>query len=389
MKKIKAFLLAFLIFTVLIGVFHVAFAREPVKSDGIGSWVDIYKDGSYSTVSGNFKEDTTLVMGSSEFQHGRNTPYHPTKIFRKSRTDVMLVGAAYNQSILHAITEASLADNLNGKKVVLILSPAWFNREGIKKGAFDTRFSETMYIEMLKSDAISDDLKRKIAERTEELLSESTLIDDVERYNKKYLDSRLNLYDRLYLGIRETWLKERDKLNMNVGWKTRGESKYLEDIKGADGEKPDFTSLEEEARSHYDKIRGDNPYGMSQRLYKRNFQNIEKKVRGSQKDRRFYPSSPEYSDLDLFLQVADQAGARVELILLPINGKWYDHMGFTEEKREALPGQIEDVCSPYKNVKLVSFYGEAYTDGFLEDATHPSGEGWVKINEEIYKFICS
>ena len=73
------------------------------------------------------------------------------------------------------------------------------------------------------------------------------------------------------------------------------------------------------------------------------------------------------------------------LILLPVNGWYYDYTEFPKEQREILVTELEKISEEY-DVKFKSFFDECYTPGFLEDVVHPAGKGWVRINETAYRF---
>ena len=125
---------------------------------------------------------------------------------------------------------------------------------------------------------------------------------------------------------------------------------------------------------------------MDNRLYKKNIEPSLKKEKNSSTARRFWKDSPEYGDLEIFLQVCREQNIDVELILLPVSGWWYDYTGFTADKRKTLPAQIREVADKY-DTPLYSFFDRDYTEGWLEDAVHPAGKGWVEINKEAYRFF--
>lgn len=389
MKKIAAFFTALVLFLLSVLLIHFAVAGNlKANSKGFGTWINPYKDLSYSAISNNINKDTYLMMGSSEFQHGGKKPYHPTQVFRGLDMDVMCVGAAYNQSLSHAITLASVAPDLKTKKVVLILSSAWFDQEGVKKNAFAVRFSETEYMAMLRNPDLSPELKKAIALRTEELLEEDPAMQkNVEKYNRLFLYKKVSPIDRLYFFLRKGVLDEKETVNINTVWKTTGKPKYEAYKKHVTGKIPDWDKMRVESDEHFAKISKNNPFHMTDKIYNRKFKPVMAKQKNAMDERIFPITSPEYEDLNLFLQVAKESHLKVELILLPMNGYWYDYTGFKEKARSVLPGQIEQVVKKYPGVKMVSFYDQDYTPGFLEDAFHPAGKGWTDINETAYKFF--
>lgn len=388
MKKIAAFFTALALFVVAAVGIHINIAGNlDTDCRGFGTWINPYKDLSYSAISKNLHDDSYLMMGSSEFQHGRKTPYHPTKVFRKADIDVMCVGAAYNQCLSHAITLGSVAPQLKTKKVTLILSPAWFYKGGVKKEAFSVRFSESEYMAMLNNKDLSDDLKKKIAQRTVELLEKDpNMKENVERYNKLLIDKRVNPVDRFYFSSRLAFINEKESVTVNSAWKLSGEKNYEKYKSKIDGKEPDWNTLLAESEKDFVKESGENPFYMKDRIYKRKFKSIVADQEGAMSERKFLKSSPEYDDLRLFLEVCKESGIECQLVLLPINGYWYDYTGFDKAERDKLPQQILEATKGY-DYEWTSFYDEDYTEGFLEDAFHPAGKGWTEINEEVYKFF--
>lgn len=387
MKKIKAFFIALASFAIVVLILHFTLARSISNNKGFGTWVNLYKDLSYSAISDNIGKDTVMMMGSSEFQHGRNSKYHPTKLFRRMGVDVMCIGAAYNQSLSHAITLGSVSEKMKKHKVVLLLSPAWFDNQGVKKDAFSVRFSETQFIALMQNPKLSKNLKRKIANRTIELLAnDKGTRANVEMYAKYYIDGKLSPVNRAYIKMRENVLNERERININSMWRLKGQKEYEQFKKHVDGKVPNWDEYKEQADAQYFKKATNNPYGIINRTYNRKFAHVDKSNKNKMKERKFRKDSPEYKDLELFLEVCKESDVDVMLVLLPINGKWYDHMGFRKEARSVLPGQIKEIADKY-DVKWYSFYNKDYTAGFLQDVFHPAGKGWTEINERAYKFF--
>ena len=46
---------------------------------------------------------------------------------------------------------------------------------------------------------------------------------------------------------------------------------------------------------------------------------------------KYVTDSPEMKDLNIFLDIAKDLGVDVRVVLLPVNGKWYDYTGFPKE----------------------------------------------------------
>lgn len=391
MKKIASFFTAIILFLISITIIHFAVAGS-LKSNGkgFGTWINPYKDLSYSAIVNSLNDNSYMMAGSSEFQHGKGTPYHPTEIFRSMDMDVMCIGAAYNQCLSHAITIGAIAPELKNKKLVLILSPSWFDKVGVRKNAFAVRFSETQYMAMLKDPELSKPLKEKIAKRTYKLLSKAPAMqENVKKYNDIILENKANFLEKIYFSIKKEILNEKEAININALWKISGRPKYNKFKESGKITKkiPNWGEMEKKGDKEFQKISKHNPFHMKDNIYKSKFKPVLKKQKGAMSKREFWETSPEYKDLKLLLEVCKETNIKVEIILLPINGYWYDYTGFKEDARKVLPSQIRKVTDKYKNVKFISFFDRGYEDGFLEDAFHPAGKGWTEINEKAYKFF--
>ena len=124
MKKITAFFTALaLVFAVALCVhlFTSAAAKEP--QDGIYAWTDETKYTSMHALAASVDEDTLLIMGSSELQHQKSTPYNPGNLFQGTGIRPLLIGAGYYQSLFHATALTALEEEMENRKAVLILAP--------------------------------------------------------------------------------------------------------------------------------------------------------------------------------------------------------------------------------------------------------------------------
>ena len=143
MKKITAFFTALVIVLLLaLGVHFLASGTMADAHEGIYGWTDEVKFSSMHALAANFDENTIPVLGSSELQHQKGTPYNPANLFAGQDTRLMLIGAGYYQSLYHATALAAMEPEMENRKVVLILAPQWFRKTGVREEAFASRFSE-------------------------------------------------------------------------------------------------------------------------------------------------------------------------------------------------------------------------------------------------------
>ena len=100
-----------------------------------------------------------------------------------------------------------------------------------------------------------------------------------------------------------------------------------------------------------------------------------------------YQNSPEYDDLRCFLQVCRELEIEPMLVLIPVNGYYYDYTGFPKEARQGYYEKIRKAAEEY-HVRVADFADQEYTKYFFEDRVHLGKKGWVMVNESIYRFYC-
>lgn len=389
MKKIWAFLTALCLFVVAVFAFHTV-TKGSLKTNNpdYGTWVNTYKDLSYDAISDNMDDDTVLVMGSSEFHHGRKTPYHPTKVFRQQHINAMFIGSAYRQCLTQATTVGAVAPKLKSRKVVPMLSPSWFGTEGVNKAAFSVRFSESEYVALLKNKDLSLKTRKAIAKRTVELLSDDRSMQKrVIRYNRMFLDGDASDLDKLTFKWRMKFIKEQENMNVNLAYVMSKQRRFDRPVKQVPVKSaPNWSRLRKNGE-RFSVSRSTNRFFMSDKFYKRKIVPNLVAKKNSATTHSYDISSPEYNDLKLFLQICKEENIKVMLVQLPVNGYWYDYTGFTADKRAPFITNTNAIAKEY-GASVSDLYDKySYTRGFFEDAAHPTGEGWVIIDEEIYKFI--
>ena len=87
------------------------------------------------------KKDAIAVLGSSELGSSDTVAY-PPYLFDggNSNFNTILIGGSHNQSLFHALLAGAYSDIIPNKKLVFIISPQWFTKEGNPPEAFASRF---------------------------------------------------------------------------------------------------------------------------------------------------------------------------------------------------------------------------------------------------------
>ncbi len=434
MKRIKAFFAALLLFVLTVGAIHGHLAQEPsYNSRALGAVTTERKAQINYALRESLGENSIPVFGSSEFQHGIDTIYHPSHVFAQSDFSPVLIGAGYYQSLGHAVTLAAISDSMQNAKAVLILSPQWFRKTGVLAQAYASRFSESHYAKAMANEKLSDEVKSYLSERTQELLS----LDEKTRelamlYDKVLWKQQGTKGEQRRVKIRMAFLEEKEKFEtMALSFSSEyrkcvkeqaeneskeanaGEADAIEaeeaeaDAGEADaieaeanageaetGEKeaeevnieaePDWEALLAQAEAD-GQIENQNPFYINDEVYKKLEAFLDRKQNINSGAVKGYQTGPEFEDLECFLKVCQELEIQPLLVLLPVNGYYYDFTGFPVEARQAYYEKIRTLAESYQ-AEVADLSGEEYTEYFFEDRVHVGKKGWVAVNESIYQF---
>lgn len=384
MKQMKAFLVALLLFAVTVLGCHF-YIRERVAVDNpeFSTWSSEEKSRSLTGITENLNEGTIPVFGSSEFQHGTDTAYHPAQVFAGNRFNPMLIGAGYYQSLSHAITLAAIEPYLTQRKAVLILSPQWFRKTGVVDQAYASRFSESLYVGMLENEKVSDETKTYFSDRTCELLQvDETTREHVLLHNKVLWEGTASVLEELQETFWNSFLLEKERFSMVTMQQAAGIGTG-EGIPSED-EEPDWEALLAQAQADGEK-ENQNQFYIDDTSYKLLESHLAEKKDMNKDAVKGYQNSPEYDDLRSFLQVCQELEIEPMLVVLPVNGYYYDYTGFPKEAREGYYAKVKAVAEEY-GAKVADFSDQEYTKYFFEDRVHLGKKGWVMVNESLYEF---
>ena len=158
MDKFKAFIFSVLIIAgIYLGVDSYLNNKLKVVNNSIRYNRNYEKFSSLETIKKNIGENTIILLGSSELDEYMSEEQHPSKLLDYNDINVMSIGAGNYQSLIHIMNLGAIANEKKFKnnKFVLILSPQWFDRDGLEKEAFVARYSEEVMIDFLKNKDIS------------------------------------------------------------------------------------------------------------------------------------------------------------------------------------------------------------------------------------------
>ncbi|MED2839068.1 D-alanyl-lipoteichoic acid biosynthesis protein DltD [Bacillus wiedmannii] len=323
------------------------------------------------------------MYGSSEFS--RMDAYHPSNYFKVNPKGFtpFLIGTGGTQSLAHILNVSSTINQLEGKKVVFILSPQWFTQQGVTEDNFTSNFSKQQTYHFVFNGEIEPEMKKKIAKR---LLDFNVVRKDYILKNSLegivYNDTIHKIkaaVSKPIAYINRNIFDHKDLVNSMFNIKPRKEQKNME-----------LRSLSwEETRKHAEqsgKIGStsntfgiENPY-----YYKHKFQKKLQGLKGYKKNES-YDESPEYEDLQIILDIFKQKNVKPLFISVPVNGTWYDYAGFPKERRDVYYKKVREQVEK-AGFPVADFTSHEYDKYFLKDTIHLGWKGWVYVDEAIQQF---
>ncbi|CAM4350279.1 D-alanyl-lipoteichoic acid biosynthesis protein DltD [Bacillus wiedmannii] len=323
------------------------------------------------------------MYGSSEFL--RMDAYHPSNYFKVNPAGFTpyLMGIGGTQSLAHILNMTSTMDELEGKKVVFVLSPQWFTKTGVSQGDFTNNFSKQQAYHFIFNDTINVEMKKQIAKRLldykvvqkDDILKnslEGIVYNDTKHNIKAGLVKPLAYMHRNILDHRDVFNSlfkiEPMKEKTNMG---------LRSISWVDARK----HAEEEGKTESTT----NTFGIENPYYYKH--NLKKKLKGLKNFRanESYEESPEYDDLQIVLNIFKEKNVKPLFISVPVNGPWYDYAGFPKERREVYYKKVREQVEK-AGYPVVDFSGHEYDKYFLKDTIHLGWKGWIYFDEAVQKF---
>lgn len=332
--------------------------------------------------------DILPVYGSSEFS--AVSDFHPSHLFegKPSGFTPFLVGRGGTQDIIHALNMAALGDSLKNKKITVILSAQWFTPEGISPQYFKQNFSSLHAYRMLFSTSLSEQTKHQLIER---LLAFPTAFDEEPTLQALLKSSILaGPAPNLQLVSEVRGRVEMAALEVNDALKTvRFIQQYnlvdvARNVTTTASALPTWPVLKDKATEQGKAATLNNKFGILDTYYSEYVQPKLAENRNSAITAILHPS-PEYQDLELLLQILQEKKAKPMFVIVPVNGLWYDFIGFPAGERKAYYARIETMVRD-KGFQVANFEDHEYDRYFLQDVMHLGWKGWVYVDESLDQF---
>ena len=386
MIRLKAFLISIVLVLITLVILNKTYIKKiedyyKVNDNSVRYSTAYEKYKSKDIITENITQNTLVLLGSSELTATINERYHPNKIFNYEDFNIMQIGTGYSQNIVQASTLGSIEGAMKNKKVAIVESVQWFAKGGLQNDAFLNKASQEHIYNTMINDKISKKTKEKLINRVIELTSNSKAQNDIYRKYKQYfIENKGSFIGEKMLALDNDIYSFKNKIQFYVN-----KDKINYPFSGKNTPNYDWNSLTNNFVEEVKKTTNNNEYAVDNKYYNTYLAKNYSTFRDSNKGIS-YLESPEYTDYEIFLDVAKELGMKVEVIIFPVNGKWNDYTGVSKEMREQAYRNIEEMAKKYDNVKVLNYGNREYEDYFLFDVMHVGVKGWMEVERELYKF---
>lgn len=334
--------------------------------------------------------DLLPVYGSSEL----TVPdaFHINKIFRLYPTGFapFVVGNTGAEPLTYVLRLGSVGTGLDGKKVVILLSPQFFADASFLASHYAGNYSRLQAYELAFSTDLSKPLKRKIARRMidypDTLANDPLLNTSLHLQVHDTIPGMLYYYSLLPLGKLNVWI-----LNLQDHWETLSYIRSQPDLKPAmprRAMKVNWDDMVARAEQSYAKHADNNPFGFDNMQWDA-YAYVWSAAEGTLTDQGFYQSldqSKGWTDLDLLLRVLKEMNARPLILGIPIAGQYYEYAGISAGARDVYYQRLREAVQPY-GVPLEEFEDHD-TDNlfFYNPGSHLSSKGWIYFARSMDAF---
>lgn len=333
--------------------------------------------------------DFLPIIGSSELEHV--DPFHPSSYFSKYSHGFTpyLVGQPGTTPLTHFFYLNSVASQLNHRKMVYIISPQWFSKQGTTKPEFSNFVSKGEIFSWLKTASPHSEATVQLAQR---LLTYPSLKNEGEIYPALIRLSKgqaLTSVQKLSIQISLQFWQKEDLLFSGISQLTTQQFGLSSSIQNYAEQLPDKSSLQHLENIAYregKKAANNNPFQINNGVW-------SKKIKPTYKSREgkmgnvTYLKSPEYTN---FQQVLNSFAAHhddVLFVIQPVNGSWYSYSGLPEATLQAFSAKIRAQLNDQGFHQIADFTGMYNTPYAVDDTIHFGYRGWLAADQSIKKFM--
>ena len=322
-------------------------------------------------------------FGSSEWM--RFDSMHPAVLAEKYDRSYRpyFMGQAGVATLSQYFGIQQITSELENKQAVFVISPQWFTKEDHDPTIFQTYFNNDQLTAFLENQS-GDTASQYAANR---LLKQNPGVSMKSIVEKLAKGEKLSEFDQSMINI-SSQLNEKQSAIFGQ-FSIRGRLKYKDHIEKYLGSLPEqfsYEKLENIARKEGEENTTNNDLGVDNHFYNTKLKKDWKKWEGSQKNFNFL-KSPEYNDLQLVLDQFAKSKVNVLFVFQPVNKKWMDYTGLSEEMYQHTVEKIRYQLESQGFTTIADFSKNGGDPYFVKDTIHIGWLGWLAFDKVVNPFL--
>ena len=322
-------------------------------------------------------------FGSSEWV--RFDSVHPAVLAEKYNRPYRpyFLGQAGATSLIHYFGLQQILPEIENKQAVFVISPQWFTQSDVDSSAFQSYFNSDQLTAFLENQS-GDVASRYAANR---LLKQNPGVSMKSIVEKLAKGEKLSEFDQSMINI-SSQLNEKQSALFGQ-FSIRGRLRYKDNVEKYLSSLPDqfsYEELENIARKEGEENTTNNDLGMENHFYNTQIKKDLKKWEGYQKNYNFLKSS-EYNDLQLVLDQFAKSKVNVLFVFQPVNKKWMDYTGLSEEMYQHAVEKIRYQLESQGFTNIADFSKNGGDPYFVKDTIHIGWLGWLAFDKVVNPFL--
>ena len=322
-------------------------------------------------------------FGSSEWT--RFDSMHPAVLAEKYSRPYRpyFLGQAGAASLNQYFGMQQILPEIEEKQAVFVISPQWFTEEDYEPAIFQNYFNNDQLTAFLENQ--SGDIGTKHAAKR--LLKQNPGVSMKGIVEKLSKGEELSEVDH---AIIKAFARFNERQASLFGqFSIRGKLKYKEHVENYLKDLPDqfsYEELEKIARKDAKANTSNNDMGIENQFYKTQVKDYLEKYKGYQKNYNFLKSS-EYNDLQLVLDQFAKSKVNVLFVFQPVNKKWMDYTGLSEEMYQHTVEKIRYQLESQGFTNIADFSKNGGDPYFVKDTIHIGWLGWLAFDKVVNPFL--
>ena len=322
-------------------------------------------------------------FGSSEWM--RFDSMHPAVLAEKYDRSYRpyFMGQAGAATLSQYFGIQQITSELENKQAVFVISPQWFTKEDHDPTIFQTYFNNDQLTAFLENQS-GDTASQYAANR---LLKQNPGVSMKSIVEKLAKGEKLSEFDQSMINI-SSQLNEKQSALFGQ-FSIRGRLRYKDNVEKYLSSLPDqfsYEELENIARKDAEENTTNNDLGVENHFYNTKLKKDWKKWEGSQKNFNFL-KSPEYNDLQLVLDQFAKSKVNVIFVFQPVNKKWMDYTGLSEEMYQHTVEKIRYQLESQGFTNIADFSKNGGDPYFVKDTIHIGWLGWLAFDKVVNPFL--